>query len=76
MENDKFCKGDLEDVCMYEVEDVFRFVEIAQGMVRCFHPFNAEELLKNISYVDCTNYTELMIAVSNLRNTLLEDQKV
>uniref|UniRef100_A0A1A9UNF6 DNA repair protein RAD51 homolog 3 n=1 Tax=Glossina austeni TaxID=7395 RepID=A0A1A9UNF6_GLOAU len=54
----------------------FRLREIAQGMVRCFHPFNAEKLLKNVSYVDCCNHTELMIAVSNLRNTLLEDQKL
>uniref|UniRef100_A0A1B0A550 DNA repair protein RAD51 homolog 3 n=1 Tax=Glossina pallidipes TaxID=7398 RepID=A0A1B0A550_GLOPL len=54
----------------------FRLREIAQGMVRCFHPFNAEKLLNNISYVDCSNHMELMIAVSNLRNTLLEDQKI
>uniref|UniRef100_A0A1B0BKK6 DNA repair protein RAD51 homolog 3 n=1 Tax=Glossina palpalis gambiensis TaxID=67801 RepID=A0A1B0BKK6_9MUSC len=54
----------------------FRLREIAEGMERYFQQFNAEKLLKNISYVDCSNYTELMIAVSNLRKTLLEDQKL
>uniref|UniRef100_A0A1A9WRY7 DNA repair protein RAD51 homolog 3 n=1 Tax=Glossina brevipalpis TaxID=37001 RepID=A0A1A9WRY7_9MUSC len=54
----------------------FRLGEIAQAMERYFPQFNAEKLLKNISYVDCSDYTELMIAVLNLRNILLEDQEL